>query len=109
MLITEAEKAGKLGLDLSRIKIPGAQKDLRILTRAGLITPLSEIIFLKTDIFNSLVADILRGMAPGESFDIAHAKERTGLSRKYIIPLLNKMEDSGFVEREDNLRRIKHL
>lgn len=108
-IMIEAEKAGKLGLDLNKIKIPGAQKELRILTRAGLITPLSEDIFLTTNALNELIKAVLHGMAPNDTFDIAHTKERTGLSRKYIIPLLNKMEETGFVEREDNLRRVKRV
>ena len=109
LIMSEAERAGKHGLDLNKTRIPGAQKELRALTRAGLIIPLAENLFLASGVMNELISAVLQGMAPNDTFDIAHTKERTGLSRKYIIPLLNKMEEKGLVERQDNLRRIIRL
>jgi len=98
--------AGKLGLDLSKTSIPGIKKELRTLTRAGLIIPLSENLFYTEKIFSDLSREVLNGLKSGDYFDIAQAKERTGLSRKYIIPLLNKMEEKHLVEREESKRRV---
>ncbi len=106
-ILDQAGKEGKLGLDLNKTRIPGAKIELRNLTRAGLIIPLAENLFLTQENYENLKADILRGLNSGDTFDIAHAKERSGLSRKYIIPLLNRMEEDGFVEREENLRRVR--
>jgi selenocysteine-specific elongation factor len=102
----EAEKAGKLGLDLGKVRIAGVHKQLRILTRAELIVPITENLFYTDRVFTQLCTLILDGLKSGDSFDIAHTKARTGLSRKYIIPLLNKMEELKMVERQDNLRRV---
>ncbi|WP_187270356.1 SelB domain-containing protein [Escherichia fergusonii] len=38
---------------------------------------------------------------------IADVRERTGLARKQLIPLLNRMERDGWVRREGDLRRVK--
>ena len=46
------------------------------------------------------------GLTSGDTFDIAHAKNRTGLSRKYIIPLLNHMEERKLIVREESIRRV---
>ncbi|MBI9106586.1 MAG: selenocysteine-specific translation elongation factor [Spirochaetales bacterium] len=109
MVFDAADKAGLLGLDLLKEKIPGVHKELRSLTRAGLIVPISENLFYTDKVFTEVCALVLAGLKPGDTFDIAHTKEKTGLSRKYIIPLLNKMEERGIVEREDNMRRVKKL
>lgn len=108
-VLKEAEKAGKLGLDLVKVRIPGVHKQLRMLTRAGLIVPLTENIYYTEQVFIGVCRSILRGFSIDNTFDIAHVKERTGLSRKYIIPILIKMEELGFVVREDNLRRVRKL
>ncbi|HAK47156.1 MAG TPA: selenocysteine-specific translation elongation factor [Spirochaeta sp.] len=105
-ILKETELAGKAGLDIAKKKIPGANKDLRILTRAGLIVPLTETLFMTEKVYTELCSVILKGLKKGDTFDIAQAKERTGLSRKYIIPILNKMEERKIVKREENLRRV---
>ena len=106
LLVKAAAEAGKTGLDLKTVSIPGAKNELRTLTRAELIVPVSENIFYTKETYREVSASILKGLSPGARFDIALAKDRTGLSRKYIIPLLNKMEEHGLVAREDNLRRV---
>ena len=42
----------------------------------------------------------------GDTLTIAAAKSRTGLSRKYVIPLLNRMESDGLVRRSGNDRIV---
>ena len=105
-IISKAEAGGRAGLDLGKSPIPGARKEMRPLVRAGLMVPLTENLFYTVKNYNELTGSVLKGMQPGDTFDIAHAKNRTGLSRKYIIPLLNKMEEQGLVERDGNLRRV---
>ncbi len=109
LIIKRSSESGDQGLDLGKTPIPGARKELRLLTRAGFIVPLTENLFFSADIYKKMHDSIMRGLKPGDTFDIAHAKDRTGLSRKYIIPLLNRMEEKGFVAREDNLRRVKKI
>ena len=105
-LLKEMERAGKEGYDIKKSRIPGAQKELRTLTREGLIVPLTETLFISERVFSELCSAMMNGLSSGDSFDIAHAKDSTGLSRKYIIPLLNKMEEKGLVVREENMRRV---
>jgi len=105
-VLMAAEKEGIHGLDLGKIRIPGVHKQLRILTRAGLIVPLTENLFYTSETFQALCGKILDGLDSGDCFDIAHAKESTGLSRKYIIPILEKMEELNMVVREESARRV---
>jgi selenocysteine-specific elongation factor len=48
----------------------------------------------------------LDGLSSGAAFSIPEAKERVGLSRKYIIPLLNRMEEDNLVRREGDQRVV---
>jgi selenocysteine-specific elongation factor len=51
---------------------------------------------------HSCLADI----QVGGILTIARTKERTQLSRKYVIPLLNRMEKDGFVKRSGDDRVV---
>jgi len=105
-LLKQAKEMGKLGLELNKLKISGAQKELRNLSRLGLVVGLDETIFFTKEHYNECVSGILKDMKPGDRFSIPQAKERTGLSRKYVIPLLNRMESDGYVRRDENERIV---
>jgi len=105
-LLLRSEKAGKTGLELSKLNIPGAQKELRNLARIGLIINLDGNIYYHPEVYSDCVNSIVSGMAIGSHFTIPDAKAKSALSRKYIIPLLNKMESDGFVKRKENERIV---
>lgn len=105
-LLADIDAAGKTGFDLSKIQIKGTAAEIRQLARAGMVVTLSETLIYSERVYNSMCKDILEGLTSGDTFDIAHAKKHTGLSRKYIIPLLNRMEEKNLVVREESLRRV---
>ena len=105
-LLKMIHEAGKAGFEATKVKVPGAQKLLRNLVRQGFITPFEGRIYYTTELYTALVNDILTGLEKNARFGIAHVKERTGLSRKYMIPLLNRMELDGWVRRDDNDRIV---
>ncbi len=43
----------------------------------------------------------------GDRFGVPEAKERTGLSRKYTLPILNRMEKDGLLRREQDARVVR--
>ena len=105
-LLAEIDAAGKTGFDLSKYKMKGAAAEIRQLSRAGMVVTLSDTLIYSESVYNSICNEILKGLISGDTFNIAHAKDRTGLSRKYIIPLLNRMEKKKLVVREESLRRV---
>ena len=62
-----------------------------------------------TATFHSIVALILKDKEVGTTFTIAEAKEHLPLSRKYMLPLLNALEEHGFVRRIGDERRVLRL
>ena len=63
-------------------------------------------IYYDAELYQSLIDAILSGLAEGDRFTIPEARERTELSRKYMIPLLNKMELDRWVRRDENDRIV---
>ena len=63
-------------------------------------------IFFSRAAWDECVEAILRGRKPGDRFSVPEAKERSGLSRKYILPLLNRMESKGLVKRSGDERVV---
>ena len=108
-LLARIRAAGRDGLEADKEKIVGGQKLLRNLVRLGFVVALEGKIYYATELYEQLLRDILTGLAEGERFGINLARERTGLSRKYMIPLLNKMELDRWVRRDDNDRIVLKL
>ena len=108
-LLARIRACDKDGLEADKEKIVGGQKLLRNLVRLGFVVALEGKIYYATELYEQLLRDILAGLTEGERFGINLARERTGLSRKYMIPLLNKMELDRWVRRDDNDRIVLKL
>jgi len=108
-LLERLRQAGTAGLEPERLKIAGARKELAGLARAGLAVSLDGAIFYAAQTYRELARAILAGRAPGSLLQIAEARAASGLSRKYLIPLLNRMEADGLVKREGDARRVRRL
>jgi selenocysteine-specific elongation factor len=84
----------------------GTDPELNTLVRLGRVVPVEGGIFYARETYDSLCAAILAGRKKGERFSIPEAKERTGLSRKYMLPLLNRMEKDGLLKRDGDVRVV---
>ena len=105
-LLEELRKSGRRGLEPSKVKIAGTQAELRNLNRLGLAKSLDGSIYYSTEVYLAVRDEILQNLEAGARITIADARERTGLSRKYILPLLNRMESDGLLRREGDVRVI---
>ncbi len=79
---------------------------MNTLVRLGRVVPLEDGIFYAKETYDLLGAAILAGRAKGDRISIPEAKERTGLSRKYTLPLLNRMEKDGLLKRDGDVRVV---
>jgi selenocysteine-specific elongation factor len=105
-LLQDLRREGKLGLEVKKLKFAGARKELRNLVRMELAVSLDGNIYLAREAYGGLLQAVLADLAPGDRFSILQAKERSGLTRKYILPLLGRMETDGYVRREGDLREL---
>jgi selenocysteine-specific elongation factor len=98
--------AGKAGLEPGKSFPQADARILKSLCSFGEAVPLDGGIFFAKSVYDGCVREILRGWKTGERFGVSDAKERSGLSRKYILPLLNRMESKGLVKRSGDERVV---
>lgn len=81
-------------------------RTLKSLCALGRAVALDNGIFLHRTVYAGLSEAVLAGRAEGGRFGVGEAKERSGLTRKYILPLLNRMENDGLVKRDGDERVV---
>jgi selenocysteine-specific elongation factor len=67
---------------------------------------IGEMFVYSSEIYVTIVKKIIGQKKKGDLFSIADAKQHVNLSRKYMIPLLNKMEEQKLVARIGDMRKI---
>lgn len=105
-VLSDLRRAGKAGLEPGKTCPGDYARALKDLCSLNLAMPLAGGIFIAMETWTSCVEAILSGLPAGGRFSVPQAKERSGLSRKYILPLLNKMEDKGYVKRDGDERVV---
>lgn len=108
-LFSEINDAGRACFSAHDEHRPGLKSQLKSLVERKCIVPMDDRLFISADHYESLLADILRHCQAGDLLSIADVREYTGLARKQLIPLLNRMERDGWLRREGNLRRVKKI
>jgi selenocysteine-specific elongation factor len=105
-LLADLRNAGSAGIEPRKLRVSGSLQELRNLARLDLAVSLDGDIFYATEAYDALAQAIIEGQKSGSTFTIGQAREKTALSRKFLIPLLNRMESDGLVRREGDVRRI---
>jgi selenocysteine-specific elongation factor len=76
---------------------------LPLAVRKGKVHSLGERLYILDEDLREVLSK-LRSL--GDSFEVQQAKALLGLSRKYLIPLLEYIDHLGYTRREGNLRRF---
>lgn len=105
-LLAQIRLEGSHGCDTSKLRQPGVQRLLRALTERKLIVPTIDGMFFSTEIYDELVQQIMHNRTIGEEFGVADARDRTGLGRKQLIPLFNRLEKDGWLKRVGDNRVV---
>ena len=105
-LLQLALKAGVDGIEIDKIQQPQVRKDARDLVKLGQLVVLEGFLHYHHTVYEKAVGAILKGKKQGDIRTIADARTASGLSRKYVIPLLNILEKNGKVKRQDNDRIV---
>lgn len=105
-ILNLAREAGLKGLELNKVALGEDKKWLKQLTHQKYLTSLTPEIYFDMQVYLTLVKNIIGDKQPKDTTSIQEMKDVTGLSRKYIIPLANRMEKDGWMRRDDELRII---
>jgi selenocysteine-specific elongation factor len=80
------------------------KRDARELIKLGMLVSLDGNILFHADVYNRLKETILALFNTRPKLTVPEAKDAVGLSRKYILPLLNRIERDGLIKRLGDFR-----
>lgn len=98
--------AGSEGISSRTFKNPGLCRCMDEVKRMGLARVLDDDLFISEEGWEEVLKKLFEGSRPGETLDISLARDRTGLSRRYIISLFNILEVEGRLKRDEDERVI---
>jgi selenocysteine-specific elongation factor len=103
-ILQQLREKGADGIDLDKIKDDPFKKNIKELIKLGFAVSLDGNIIYHLEIYEDLKKKIIVLFESRERISIADARESTSLSRKYLIPLLNRIEHDGFIKRLGDFR-----
>ena len=106
-LLEKLKKEDLNGLEERIIKsFTNGIKDIKVLSALKLAIYLEDGIYYHIESYNKAKNLILKNAKPKDIITIAFVKEKTKLSRKYVIPLLNALEREKLLKRNGNDRIV---
>ena len=105
-ILQAAKDTGEKGVDVSRLNVPQCKSQVRDLVKMGLLICIEDYLYYHKEVFDAIVEKILKGHKKGDRISIADVRDATGLSRKYIIPILNITEKMKILKRDGNDRIV---
>ena len=88
-------------------QIAGGKEIINFLIQEGEIIKLSDGILLESKNYDIMKNKLIYFLKINGSISIAQVRELLRISRKYIIPLLNKMDEEKITQRKENVRILK--
>lgn len=88
-------------------QIVGSKEIIDFLIQEGEIIKLIDGILLESKNYDIMKNKLIEFLKINGSISIAQVRELLGMSRKYIIPLLNKMDEEKITQRKENVRILK--
>jgi len=88
-------------------QIAGSKEIIDFLIQEGEIIKLSDGILLESKNYDMMKNKLIDFLKLNGSISVAQVRELLGISRKYIIPLLNKMDEEKITQRKENVRILK--
>jgi len=92
------------GTELDRSVDDAEKRHLGDLIRLGFAVSLDGNIVLHREVYEELKRKVMALFDGKDKIGIAEAKDATSFSRKFIIPLLNRMESDGLIKRIGDFR-----
>ncbi len=92
------------GIELDKIRDDAMKKNIKEILRLGFAVSLDGNIIYHFDIYEDLKKRIMDLFNKLDRISISDVREVTNLSRKYLIPILNRIEDDGLIKRYGDFR-----
>jgi selenocysteine-specific elongation factor len=104
-IYAQIEETGTAGFNPERVKFGGIEKALKELKDYILVLS-AETVIAKTAA-EKCIALILTGKKSGDEITLAAARQKSGLTRRVLIPLLEYLDAQGKTVRKDSGRFVR--
>lgn len=85
-------------------QIPGGEGMVRFMCQQNMLIELPEGILFERKHYQNIKTEIVNFLRSNGSISIQQIRELFGLSRKYIVPLLGKLEEEKVIRRQGDIR-----
>jgi len=102
-VLDDVRAKGREGMELDKAD-DAAKGRIRELVKLGFLVSLDGSIIFHREVYDELKRLVLAEFDRRDKLTVPEAKDATGLSRKYIIPLLNRIETDGAIKRIGDFR-----
>ncbi len=92
------------GIELDKVKDDIQKKEIGDLIKLNFLVSLDGNIIYHKEVYESMKKSILELFNSMDKITVSDAKDAVNLSRKYIIPLLNRIENDGQLKRLGDFR-----
>lgn len=92
------------GIELEKLDDDIIKKNIKELLKLKFLISLDGNIIFHKDVYEDLKQKVMVLFSSRDKISIPEAKDATALSRKYIIPLLNRVEADGLIKRIGDFR-----
>ncbi|OEJ13754.1 selenocysteine-specific translation elongation factor [Brachyspira hampsonii] len=107
LLLEKLKKEDLNGLDEKIIKtFTNGMKDIKVLSLSKKAMYLDDGIYYHIDVYNRIKKLVMQNTKTNDIITIASVRDKTGLSRKYVLPILNALEREKLVRKEGNERIV---
>ncbi len=89
-----------------KLSVDEGKRLIRALKQIGKVIILDERVVISKRTLDSVKEDLTEKFSSGEEFSIADVAEVLQTTRKYVVPLLEYLDDKGFCARDGNKRKI---
>ena len=103
-ILADILKSGGEGIELDRLKDDIMKKEVKDLIKLDFLVSLDGNIIYHRDVYNGMKGKVLALFDTRDKITVPEAKDAVDLSRKYILPLLNRIESDGLIKRLGDFR-----
>ena len=100
----ELKRMAGEGIELDRVTDDIKKKEIRDLVKLGFLISLDGNIIYHKQVYDDMTKRVLALFSTREKITVPEAKDAVGLSRKFILPLLNRIENDGLIRRLGDFR-----
>jgi selenocysteine-specific elongation factor len=103
-VLDQVMKNGSSGIELDKVADDRVKKDIKDLIKLGFLVSLDGNIIYHSTVYENLKKGVMELFLTHDKITVPEAKDAAGLSRKYILPLLNRIENEGLIKRLGDFR-----